>query len=89
HVRARPEVVASGHKPGCPARFDMALISDGPRSLPLRTLEVAQVRAIFSLPCQFGIYPRALAYIEWITPFRHPDPSSRLQQVSCSTHQLR
>ncbi|KAG2159432.1 uncharacterized protein EDB93DRAFT_1237560 [Suillus bovinus] len=70
HVRARPEVVASGCKPGCPACFDMALISDGPRSLPLHTLEgvqVAQVRAI---------------------PFRHPDPSSRLQQVSCLTRQL-
>ncbi|KAG2158757.1 uncharacterized protein EDB93DRAFT_1076697, partial [Suillus bovinus] len=30
-----------------------------------------------------------LAYIEWFMPFRHPDPSSRLQQVSRSTHQLR
>ncbi|KAG2144440.1 uncharacterized protein EDB93DRAFT_1241288 [Suillus bovinus] len=53
HIRARPEVVASGHKPGCPAHFDMALISDGPRSLPLHTLEgvqVAQVHAIFTLP---------------------------------------
>ncbi|KAG1764172.1 hypothetical protein EV702DRAFT_1189751 [Suillus placidus] len=92
HVRARPEVVASGRKPGCPARFDMALISDGPRSSHLHTLDgvrVAQVRAIFTLPRQFGIYSRALAYIEWFTPFRQPDPSSRLQQVSRSTRQLR
>ncbi|KAG2340776.1 hypothetical protein BDR05DRAFT_1032465 [Suillus weaverae] len=92
HVRARPEVVASGRKPGCPARFDMALISDGPCSLRLHTLDgvrVAQVRAIFTLPRQFGIYSRALAYIEWFTPFRQPDPSSRLQQVSRSTRQLR
>ncbi|KAG1779091.1 hypothetical protein EV702DRAFT_1178629 [Suillus placidus] len=92
HVRARPEVVASGRKPGCPARFDMALISDGPHSSRLHTLDgvrVAQVRAIFTLPRQFGIYSRALAYIEWFTPFRQPDPSSRLQQVSRSTRQLR
>ncbi|KAG1775840.1 hypothetical protein EV702DRAFT_972335, partial [Suillus placidus] len=91
HVRARPEVVASGRKPGCPARFDMALISDGPRSSRLHTLDgvqVAQVCAIFTLPRQFGIYSRALAYIEWFTPFRQPDPSSRLQQVSRSTRQL-
>lgn len=92
HVRARPEVAASGRKPGCPARFDMALVSDGPRSSRLYTLDgvrVAQVRTIFTLPRQFGTYSRALAYIEWFTPFRQPDPSSRLHQVSRSTRQLR
>ncbi|KAG1720298.1 hypothetical protein EDB19DRAFT_1930564 [Suillus lakei] len=98
HVRARPEVVALGHKPVCAARFDMALISDEPRSSRLCTLDgnqsvagvrVAQVRAIFSLPRQFGTYSRALAYIEWFTPFRPPDPSSQLRQVSRSTRQLR
>ncbi|KAG1718287.1 hypothetical protein EDB19DRAFT_1899407 [Suillus lakei] len=98
HVRARPEVVASGRKPVCAARFDMALISDEPRSSHLCTLDgnrsvagvrVAQVRAIFSLPRQFGTYSRALAYTEWFTPFRPPDPSSQLRQVSRSTRQLR
>ncbi|KAG1837057.1 hypothetical protein F4604DRAFT_1942604 [Suillus subluteus] len=39
HVRARPEVVASGRRSGCPGHFDMALISDTPRSSGLRTLD--------------------------------------------------
>jgi hypothetical protein len=41
-------------------------------------VRVAQVRAIFTLPRQFGTYPRALAYVEWFTPFKPPDPSSRM-----------
>lgn len=36
-------------------------------------VRVAQVRVIFTLPRQFGTYSRALAYIEWFTPFREPD----------------
>ncbi|KAG2361460.1 hypothetical protein BDR07DRAFT_1216637, partial [Suillus spraguei] len=27
-----------------------------------------------------------LAYIEWFMPFRAPDPSSQMRQMSCSTH---
>ncbi|KAG0691741.1 Zn-finger domain-containing protein [Suillus ampliporus] len=91
-VRATPEKLASGRKPGIPARFDMALISVGPRTSHLRTLDglrVGQVRAIFTLPRQFGEYPRALAYVELFTPFRARDPSSRMRQVSRSTRQLR
>ncbi|KAG1885999.1 hypothetical protein F4604DRAFT_1572207 [Suillus subluteus] len=91
-VRATPEILSSGCKPGCPARFDMGLIFDGPHPARLQTLDVtvaglrvAQVRAIFSLPRQFGTYTRALAYIEWFTPFRAPDPYSGMQQVSRST----
>ncbi|KAG1723580.1 hypothetical protein EDB19DRAFT_1930249 [Suillus lakei] len=89
---ATPEKLPSGRKPGTPAQFDMALIADRPRSSHLHTLEgvrVAQVRAIFTLPRQFGAYPRALAYVEWFTPFKPPDPSSRMRQVSRSTRQLR
>ncbi|KAG1892025.1 hypothetical protein F4604DRAFT_1875493 [Suillus subluteus] len=91
-IRATPETLPSGRKPGIPARFDMALIADRPRSSHLHTLEgvrVAQVRAIFTLPHQFGAYSRALAYVEWFTPFKPPDPSSRMRQVSRSTRQLR
>ncbi|KAG1830700.1 hypothetical protein F4604DRAFT_1964655 [Suillus subluteus] len=87
-IRATPEILSSGCKPGCPARFDMGLIFDGPHPARLQTLDglrVAQVRAIFSLPCQFGTYTRALTYIEWFTPFRAPDPYSGMQQVSRST----
>ncbi|KAG1842604.1 hypothetical protein F4604DRAFT_1884714 [Suillus subluteus] len=90
-ISASPERLASGRKSGGPARFDMALIRVGPRTSHLRTLDglrVGQVHAIFCLPPQFGEYSRALAYIEWFTPFRAPDPSSRMQQVSCSTRQL-
>ncbi|KAG2106537.1 uncharacterized protein F5147DRAFT_746244 [Suillus discolor] len=65
HIQATPERLASGRKPGCPAHFNMVLISD-----------VAQVYMIFSLSHQFGEYSRALAYIEWFTPFRPPDTSS-------------
>ncbi|KAG2043544.1 hypothetical protein BDR03DRAFT_818179, partial [Suillus americanus] len=84
-IRATPERLASGHKPGGPMRFDMALIRVGPRTSHLHTLDgkfVGQVCTIFSLPRQFGEYSRALAYIEWFTPFRAPDPSSRMRQVS-------
>ncbi|KAG1781874.1 hypothetical protein EV702DRAFT_1184927 [Suillus placidus] len=66
-----------------PKRFDMALISDGVWTSNLRTFEgvrVAQVRIIFTLP--------SLAYVEWFTPLREPDPSSGLRQVSRSTRQL-
>ncbi|KAG2030844.1 hypothetical protein BDR03DRAFT_814357, partial [Suillus americanus] len=81
HIRATPEILPSGHKPGCLARFNMGLISDRPHPACLRTLDegqclivtvaglrVAQVHAIFSLPCQFSTYTKALAYIEWFTP---------------------
>ncbi|KAG1904176.1 uncharacterized protein F5891DRAFT_1126617 [Suillus fuscotomentosus] len=78
HIRAMPEVAASGQNPGHPACFDMALISDRPQSSRLCTLDVAQVRTIFSLPHQFGTYNRTLAYIEWFTPFRPPDHPSQM-----------
>ncbi|KAG2128021.1 uncharacterized protein EDB93DRAFT_1096220 [Suillus bovinus] len=76
HIRATPEKLPSGWKPGTPAQFDMALIADRPHSSHLHTLE-----AIFTLPHQFSAYSRALAYVEWFTPFKPPDPSSQMQQV--------
>ncbi|KAG1847370.1 hypothetical protein F4604DRAFT_1594529, partial [Suillus subluteus] len=48
----------------------------------------AQVHIVFMLPRQFGTYSRALAYVEWFTPLREPDPSSGLHQVSHSTRRL-
>ncbi|OAX37322.1 hypothetical protein K503DRAFT_822070 [Rhizopogon vinicolor AM-OR11-026] len=91
-IRATPEVhPGPDRKPGSPARFDMALTSDSIRTLSLHTLEgvrAVQVRVIFTLPRQFGTYSQVLAYIEWFTPFREPDPSSGLRQVSHSTRQL-
>ncbi|KAG1734815.1 hypothetical protein EDB19DRAFT_1996509 [Suillus lakei] len=38
-IRATPEKLLSGRKPGTPAQFDMALIADRPRSSHLHTLE--------------------------------------------------
>ncbi|KAG1775617.1 hypothetical protein EV702DRAFT_1115316 [Suillus placidus] len=93
-IRATPKVQPGpGRKPGSPARFDMALISDGVRTSNLWTFEgvrVVQVHIIFTLPRQFqvGTSSRALAYVEWFTPLREPDPSSGLRQVSRSTRQL-
>ncbi|KAG1830781.1 Zn-finger domain-containing protein [Suillus variegatus] len=91
-IRATPEVQPGpGRKPGTPARFDMALISDGVRTSNLRTFEgvrVAQVRVIFNLPRQFQVGSGPLAYVEWFTPLREPDPSCGLRQVSRSTRQL-
>ncbi|KAG1784140.1 hypothetical protein EV702DRAFT_1176071 [Suillus placidus] len=85
-VRATPEAPPGhGRKPGSPAKFDMALMSNGIRSRTLEGMQVGQVRIIFTLPRQFGTYSRALAYIEWFTPLREPDPSPGLHQVSCST----
>ncbi|KAG1882314.1 hypothetical protein F4604DRAFT_1577178, partial [Suillus subluteus] len=84
HVRATHEVCPGhGQKPGSPAKFDMALVSNG---IQMHTLEVAQVHVIFTLPRQFGTYSQVLAYIKWFTPFRELDPSSGLHQVSHSTH---
>ncbi|KAG0694509.1 hypothetical protein DFH29DRAFT_784098, partial [Suillus ampliporus] len=76
-----------GRKPGSPARFDMALMSNGHCEIYMETVgvRVAQVRVIFTLPRQFGTYSRALAYIEWFTPSRELDPFSGLHQVSRST----
>ncbi|KAG1801206.1 uncharacterized protein BJ212DRAFT_1450096 [Suillus subaureus] len=70
-IRATPEVHSGpGRKPGALAYDD---------------LQVAQVHIIFMLPRQFGTYSQALAYVEWFTPLREPDPSSGLRQVSHST----
>ncbi|KAG2366259.1 hypothetical protein BDR07DRAFT_1480320 [Suillus spraguei] len=88
-IRATPEVPPGpGRKPGFPAKFNMVLINNGGWTTNIQTLDgaqVAQVCVIFTLPRQFGMYSQALAYIEWFTPFREPDPFSGLLQVSRST----
>jgi hypothetical protein len=48
-------------------------------------LKVAQVRVIFSLPAAFGKYPHPLAYVEWFTPLRDPDPATGMHIISRST----
>ena len=51
-------------------------------------VRVVQVRVIFSLPRQFGVYSRPLGYIEWFTPLRDPDSITGLRHVIRSTRQL-
>jgi hypothetical protein len=57
----------------------------------LTGLQIAQVRAIFTLPThlQAPSIPTCLVYIEWFTPFRPPDPDTMLYTVSRSTRNHR
>ena len=50
---------------------------------------MAQIRAIFLLPRQFGIFPHPLVYIEWFTLLGTPDPLTGMHIISRSTRQLR
>ena len=40
---------------------------------------------LFKLPPQFGTFPHPLAYIEWFTPLREPEPVIGMYKVSRST----
>ena len=50
-------------------------------------LRVAQVRLIFNLPEQFGLFPHPLAYIEWFTPLGSFDANTGLYSITRSTRQ--
>ncbi|KAF9235882.1 hypothetical protein BU15DRAFT_89436 [Melanogaster broomeanus] len=52
-------------------------------------LRVAQIRAIFTLPRQFGRYDHPLMYIEWFTPLKGLDPILGMHQISRSTRRQR
>jgi hypothetical protein len=52
-------------------------------------LRVAQIRAIFDLPPQFGPFPHPIAYLEWFTPLGNSDPLIGMHTVTRSTHRLR
>ncbi|KAF9245631.1 Zn-finger domain-containing protein [Melanogaster broomeanus] len=83
-------VPASSHNKNRPAHFDMVLVSETRNDCQngsLNGLRMAQIRAIFKLPPQFGRYTQArpLAYVEWFTPFRGLDPIVGMYQVSRST----
>ncbi|KAF7359581.1 hypothetical protein MVEN_00681800 [Mycena venus] len=91
-VRATPAILARSRSLGSPAHFDTALIVEDParyqRSAGIQGLRIAQVRAIFSLPPQYGTYPHPLAYIEWFTGFNQPDKTSGLLVPSVVIRQL-
>ncbi|KAJ6510911.1 Zn-finger domain-containing protein [Mycena sanguinolenta] len=92
-IRATPPTRARGRAAGAPAHFDTALIIEDPDnyqpSSGIQGLRVAQIRAIFRLPPQYGTYPHPLAYVEWFTPFNQPDQASGFYiiQRSSRAHQ--
>ncbi|EGO24752.1 hypothetical protein SERLADRAFT_438364 [Serpula lacrymans var. lacrymans S7.9] len=49
--------------------------------LGLAGLLVAQARAVFQFPQQFGVGNHVLVYVEWLTHLHEPDPISPLPQV--------
>lgn len=44
---------------------------------------------IFKLPQQFGVYPHPLAYVEWFTRLRDPDPTTGMYHITRSTRNHR
>ena len=59
--------------------------------LGLLGLCVACVRAIFRLPLDYGphLTKHPLAYVEWFTPFRDPEPDTGMFKVSHSSRNHR
>ncbi|KAJ6562801.1 hypothetical protein DFH09DRAFT_920645 [Mycena vulgaris] len=88
-IRATPATLPKGRTPGIPAHFDTALVVEDPdqyrASSGIQGLRVAQIRAIFMLPPQYGSYPHPLAYIEWFTPFNQPDRASGMYIIHRSS----
>ncbi|KAG6846217.1 hypothetical protein H0H93_015365, partial [Arthromyces matolae] len=76
-IRCTPSTTSKGRKLGSPGHFDVAFVikdrliyqAEG----GLSGLRVAQIRAIFDLPTQFGYHRHPLAYVEWFTQLRHVD----------------
>ncbi|KAF8166450.1 hypothetical protein K438DRAFT_1730807 [Mycena galopus ATCC 62051] len=83
----------SQRKAAVPACLDFALIRTGePNLLTAGTafagLRVAQVKVIFQLPAHYPIAPgQPVAYIEWMTPLRTPDPLDGYYHLTRSSRQ--
>ncbi|KAJ6611866.1 hypothetical protein B0H10DRAFT_2283854 [Mycena sp. CBHHK59/15] len=94
-VRATPPAHANinQRKVAVPACLDFALIRTGePNALTAGTalagLRVAQVKVIFQLPKHYPSNPgMPVAYIEWMTPLRSPDPLDGYYHLSRSSRQ--
>ncbi|KAJ6552943.1 hypothetical protein B0H19DRAFT_1210996 [Mycena capillaripes] len=68
-----------------PAHLDFALIrTDG---TALAGLRVAQVKVIFQVPSYYPGKKGPLAYIEWFTPLRTPDPLDGYYHLTRSSRQ--
>ncbi|KAJ7088511.1 hypothetical protein B0H15DRAFT_982284 [Mycena belliarum] len=92
-LRTTPATLARGRAPGAPAHFDTALVVEHPEdyspSSGIQGLRIAQVRAIFLLPPQYGDYPHPLAYVEWFTGFNQPDKNTGFHTVHRSSRSQR
>ncbi|KAJ7662855.1 hypothetical protein B0H17DRAFT_1185009 [Mycena rosella] len=92
-ISDKAPTLARGRSPGVPAHFDTALVIEDPdqyrKSSGVQGLRVAQIRAIFMLPPQYGSYPHPLAYIEWFTPFNRPEKTSGMCIVHRSSRAQR
>ncbi|KAK0476283.1 hypothetical protein EDD18DRAFT_1385437 [Armillaria luteobubalina] len=92
-IRASPTVPVHGRNKEIPAQFDTVLawkkLSEVGTDLDLlgnKGLHVGQVRVIFNLPEQLGMFPHPLAYIEWFTPLHKLDNRVGMFKVQRSTH---
>ncbi|KAK0435049.1 Zn-finger domain-containing protein [Armillaria borealis] len=91
HIRGTPAVPPGpGRKEESPSHFDTVLVrcetEIDNRYTKGTSLEVAQIRAIFTLPehLQAPHLAPVLAYIEWFTPFNQPHPDTKMYSVSRS-----
>ncbi|THG97025.1 hypothetical protein EW026_g4917 [Hermanssonia centrifuga] len=94
-VRAIPPVPRKGRRPAESAHMDFALIRVSERNeatvrTPLAGFRAAHVRVLFVLPEYFHIATKTpLAYVEWLTPFHHPDPDNGLFCIPATAFLMR
>lgn len=93
-VRAHPSIPnRDRRKPPSPAHFDVAFVVEDHQlwesGTGLDGLRLAQIRAIFKLPPQYGKFPHPLAYVEWFRPLRDPEPATNLYRLARSTRNQR
>ncbi|KAI0069583.1 hypothetical protein K474DRAFT_1610247 [Panus rudis PR-1116 ss-1] len=89
-VHCRPSYV-SKRDIQIPGRFDTVLVNNGnnPTSQNIKDYRVARARVIFSIPPlgqrlfqSVGANYDYLVYVEWFTPFTHPDPNHGMYKIS-------
>ncbi|KII88252.1 hypothetical protein PLICRDRAFT_111519 [Plicaturopsis crispa FD-325 SS-3] len=90
-IRSTPAISPNGwrRRIPAPARFDTALVIEDEglyrREGGMAGLCVAQIRAIFTLPAQFGTFPHPLVYVHWFRPLRTLDRQTGMYRFEWST----